>query len=253
MSLLTTLLAPFGGVSSVSPKEIDGDYTIQPEDARIAVDGSNNNVILTLPPITDPFKNKAEIQIERIDRPIGDNQKVLSVTSLTQAGGVATVTTSTAHNLDDTINTNVGIHGSTNGFDRINTNEITVTSTNTFTYSISDTLPAVASRENGGTIIGAGFELDVNVYEDPDNLGTILSIPSGRSVNRFMYFAFAFQGYLLGRFTYLTSELARDAEEDRLEVPVAENLPPAIQISVQQGETDLTSVNTLIKKLPRLR
>jgi hypothetical protein len=135
----------------VKSKEITEDYVVQSSDAssRLLPDGSNNNVTITFPESTEGFLNKLPVEIDRVDCPIGDNQKELSVSSWSQVGGLATVSTNDPHNLDANLNKNLGIYGSTNNIDTINTQEITVINPTTFTYIVDASLPATGT----GTIV----------------------------------------------------------------------------------------------------
>lgn len=169
---------------------ITADYTLQTSDCGniVEADASNNNITITLPDDTN-FSTKAKINVIRADCPLGNNQKEINLISLIQTDGVALAETSEPHHLDDTINKNLGIFGSSNGFDTVNTNNITVIDNTRFTYKVSDSLPATATGsisviityivriigENSNFPLGENIQLDdfqndIDVYMNTFNI-----------------------------------------------------------------------------------
>lgn len=97
---VVSLVKKFAQFSNVSGKDITSDYTVQANDSggRLLVDGSNNNVIITLPAIITSFLNKLPIEIYRVDSS-PTNVRSISITNIAYAGGIATVTTYEDHNM----------------------------------------------------------------------------------------------------------------------------------------------------------
>lgn len=65
MGILKSVLG--SAASAKITTSIEGDYTITFNDTRIEVDATSGNIVLTLPTITDAYKQRQAIEIKRID------------------------------------------------------------------------------------------------------------------------------------------------------------------------------------------
>ena len=68
MAITSGIIAGGGGSAvPITTVTVTSDYTVTSSDRRVEVDATSGNIIITLPTITDDFKNKDEILFKRID------------------------------------------------------------------------------------------------------------------------------------------------------------------------------------------